>query len=101
MLYLEVDDDTEHSNLYLDGYEAVLEHIPELDDILRVAHLNGIDVSRENVHADIRGKQPASLNESKIPEVPEEWYSKITAQMIDEYWPPQYISDYFAEVLNG
>lgn len=41
------------------------------------------------------------LNEAKIPNVPECWYKKITAEMIDEYWPLNYISDYFAEVLNG
>lgn len=79
-LYLEIDDSTDHEDLFLDGYDAVSEHIPELDDILRVAHLNGVDVSKQNVHADIRGKQHMStVNEAKIPEVPEKWYSKITA----------------------
>ena len=101
-LYLEIDDNTEHADLFLDGYDAVSKYIPELDNILRVAHLNGVDISKQNVHADIRGKQHMSaVNEAKIPEVPEKWYSKITAQMIEDYWPLKYVADYFAEVLNG
>lgn len=56
-LYLEIDDTFDHPDLFLDGYDAVLQHIPYLDDILRVAHVNGIDIRKQNVHADIRGKQ--------------------------------------------
>lgn len=62
-LYLEIDDNTEHADLFLDGYDAVSKYIPELDNILRVAHLNGVDVNKQNVHADIRGKQSSGINE--------------------------------------
>lgn len=30
-----------------------------------------------------------------------EWYSRITAEMVEEYWPARYIPSYFADVLNG
>ena len=62
-LYLEIDDGNDHEDLFLDGYDAVSKHIPYLDEILRVAHLNGVDVNRQNVHADIRGKQSSGISE--------------------------------------
>lgn len=41
------------------------------------------------------------LLEAKRKPVPQEWYSKITAEIVNDNWPTAYISGYFAEVLNG
>ena len=62
-LYLEIDDDADHEDLFLDGYDAVKQHIPEIDDILAVARVNGVDISKQNVHADIRGRRSWHVSE--------------------------------------
>ena len=52
----------------------------------------------------VRGSDYAhfsALRETRGHSPSKEWYSRITAEMIDKYWPAAYISNYFAEVLNG
>lgn len=55
-LYLELDDEEAASNVYLNGFDAVVQHVQYLPAILETAKANGIEIKPDDVHVDIQGK---------------------------------------------